>query len=118
MALDEIGDLFTFGELIKSQECRAAIIVGGGVPRNWAQQIFPLLDMTEDKHFPGYDYGVRICTENPVYGGLSGCTMSESKPWGKYAVHASYAEVSCDATIASPLLPTALFQTNWCLKEP
>lgn len=110
LVLDEMGDLFEFGELIKRQPRRSALIVGGGVPRNWAQQIFPLLDMTEEAHFPGYDYGVRICTDNPVYGGLSGCTLSESKSWGKYASNAKSAEVSCDATIALPLIVAALLQ--------
>ncbi len=110
LVLDEMADLFRFGNRIKATPRRAALIVGGGVPRNWAQQIFPLLDMTEDGHFPGYDYGVRICTDNPVYGGLSGCTLSESKSWGKYAPHAQYAEVSCDATIALPLIVTSLLQ--------
>lgn len=109
LILDEVADLFRFGEWIRSRERRGCLIVGGGVPRNWAQQIFPLLDMIEDSEFPGYDFGVRISTDNVVYGGLSGCTISESKSWGKYGPQARFAEVSCDATIALPLLTAALF---------
>ncbi|MEZ6197245.1 MAG: deoxyhypusine synthase family protein [Planctomycetota bacterium] len=110
LVMDEQKDLFTMGEWIKSHPRRGTLIVGGGVPRNWAQQVFPLLDMIEEEHFPGYDCGVRICTDNVVYGGMSGCTMSESKSWGKYGKEARFAEVSCDATIALPLLTTALFE--------
>ena len=109
LMLDEIDDLFRMGEWVRSHERRGALIVGGGVPRNWAQQIFPLLDMIDEAHFPGYDFGVRISTDNVVFGGLSGCTISESKSWGKYGPHARFAEVACDATIALPILIAALF---------
>ena len=109
LVLDEIADLFRMADWVKSHARRGCLIVGGGVPRNWAQQIFPLLDMIEDGSFPGYDYGVRLCTDNVVYGGLSGCTISESKSWGKYGPRARFAEVSCDATIALPILAAALF---------
>ncbi len=109
LLMDEIDDLFRMGEWVKSHALRGAIIVGGGVPRNWAQQIFPLLDMIDDSHFPGYDFGVRISTDNVVFGGLSGCTLSESKSWGKYGPKARFAEVACDATIALPILVAALF---------
>lgn len=110
LVIDEQLDLFGMGEWIKSHPQRGTIIVGGGVPRNWAQQVFPLLDMIEDEVFPGYDFGIRICTDNVVYGGMSGCTMSESKSWGKYGKDARFAEVSCDATIALPILSAALFE--------
>ncbi|MCB1282670.1 MAG: deoxyhypusine synthase family protein [Salinibacterium sp.] len=109
LVMDEIDDLFRMGQWVQSHVRRGTLIVGGGVPRNWAQRIFPLLDMISEQPFHGYDYGVRISTDNAVYGGLSGCTMSESKSWGKYAEHARYAEVSCDATIALPILAAALF---------
>jgi deoxyhypusine synthase len=110
LVLDEQADLFAMGQWIKSHPRRGTFIVGGGVPRNWAQQVFPLLDMIEEQEFPGYDCGVRVCTDNVVYGGMSGCTMSESKSWGKYGKEARFAEVSCDATIALPLLSAALFE--------
>ena len=109
LILDEIDDLFRMGEWVRSYERRGVVIVGGGVPRNWAQQIFPLLDMIDEAHFPGYDFGVRISTDNVVFGGLSGCTIEESKSWGKYGSEARFAEVNCDATIALPFLTAALF---------
>ena len=110
LVFDETADLFAMAEWIKSRPRRGTLVVGGGVPRNWAQQIFPLLDMIEDDDFHGYDFGVRISTDHEVFGGLSGCTMKESKSWGKYGEHARFAEVSCDATIALPLLTAALFE--------
>lgn len=110
LLIDEQKDLFEMGKWIKSNPRRGTLVIGGGVPRNWAQQVFPLLDMIEEEDFHGYDFGVRICTDNVVYGGMSGCTISESKSWGKYGEHARFAEVHCDATIALPLLAVALLE--------
>ncbi|MEJ2251044.1 MAG: deoxyhypusine synthase family protein, partial [Candidatus Lokiarchaeota archaeon] len=86
------------------------IIIGGGVPRNWAQQIFPLLDQLKEIKTMGYNYSVRIHTATEYDGGLSGCTISESKSWGKYALDAKHVSVWCDATIALPILITALLE--------
>ena len=73
---DILGDVRKFGEIIKNSKETGTIIVGGGVPRNWAQQIFPLLDQLETIKNFGYDYSVRIHTATEYDGGLSGCTIS------------------------------------------
>ncbi len=108
--LDIFRDVLKFAEIIKSYEEYGTLIVGGGVPRNWAQQIFPLLDQIEDMETIGYNYSVRIHTATEYDGGLSGCTISESKSWGKYSLESKYVSVWCDATIALPILVSALFQ--------
>ncbi len=51
-----------------------------------------------------------IYTDSPAWGGLSGCTVSESISWGKYTADSVAAEVKCDATIAMPLLVAGLFE--------
>ncbi len=107
-------DVKKFAEIIKTRKKAGLFIVGGGVPRNWAQQIFPYLDHLEQlrEHGieSGYKYSVRIHTATEYDGGLSGCTTSESKSWGKYALDSQYVSVWCDATIALPILVTGLFQ--------
>ncbi|MHA1731550.1 MAG: deoxyhypusine synthase family protein [Promethearchaeota archaeon] len=113
LVLDEVGDVVAFSELIEDHDRAGNIIVGGGVPRNWSQQVFPFL---EEKGAPrpeggrGYHYSVRIHTALEYDGGLSGCTVSESKSWGKYIKDARHASVWVDATIALPLLVTAVLQ--------
>ena len=107
---DILGEVRKFADIIKrAKEC-GTIIIGGGVPRNWAQQVFPLLDQLEKIDTMGYKYSIRIHTALEYDGGLSGCTVSESKSWGKDAVDAKYVSVWCDATIAFPLLITGLLQ--------
>ena len=107
---DILKEIETFGEYIKGAKKTGTVIIGGGVPRNWAQQIFPLLDQLEQLDTIGYDYSVRIHTATEYDGGLSGCTVSEAKSWGKYSIDSRSVSVWCDATIALPILITGLLQ--------
>lgn len=110
ITLDELRDVNDFAESLLAKPKGGTFIIGGGVPRNWAQQAWPLLEMTERTERHGYDMTVRIYTDSPAWGGLSGCTISESVSWGKYTETAIAAEVKCDATIALPLLTVGLFE--------
>ena len=86
--------------------------IGGGVPRNWAQQAAPYIDLLSHSLKLGWDrkrftYGVRICPEPAHWGGLSGCTYSEGVSWGKFTAPKDggrFAEVHADATLVWPLL--------------
>jgi hypothetical protein len=86
--------------------------IGGGVPRNWAQQAPPFIDIMNDAlgtevRMNRFRYGVRICPEPVHFGGLSGCTYSEGVSWGKFVDPKDggrFAEVLTDATIAWPIL--------------
>src|SRR3990172_5279083 len=56
---------------------RGILILGGGVPRNWAQQVTPMIEfikhgvqILEDREIE-YNYGVLITTDQPQFGGLS-----------------------------------------------
>jgi len=105
---DILKDILTFGNMIKNSKNCGTLIIGGGVPRNWAQQIFPLLDQIEKLNKGGYDYSVRIHTGTEYDGGLSGSTFSEAKSWGKYSLESKSVSIWCDATIALPILITGL----------
>ncbi len=63
--------------------------MGGGVPRNWAQQVAPYLELLHSRlnlDLPEvrFHYGVRLCPEPAHWGGLSGCTYREGVSWGKF----------------------------------
>ncbi|RXL79659.1 deoxyhypusine synthase, partial [Citrobacter sp. AAK_AS5] len=63
--------------------------IGGGVPRNWSQQVAPVYAITADRlniRLPEvrFQFGVRICPGPVHWGGLSGCTYSEGVSWGKF----------------------------------
>jgi deoxyhypusine synthase len=105
-------DLSSFAKFALSSKHLGIFTVGGGVPRNWAQEIGPFIDITNhrlklDLVPPRYRYGVRICPEPVHWGGLSGCTYSEGVSWGKFVPPAEggrFAEVFADATTVWPLL--------------
>ncbi|MHA1612052.1 MAG: deoxyhypusine synthase family protein [Promethearchaeota archaeon] len=114
LILDELGDIPIYADIIKEHDQCGSIILGGGVPRNWAQQIFPYLDQmrenVDDRAYDGFNFSVRFHTATQYDGGLSGCTISESISWGKYAVDATHQSVWVDSTIGFPLVITALLQ--------
>jgi deoxyhypusine synthase len=58
----------------------------------------------------GHRYAFQITTDDPKWGGLSGCTFEEAKSWGKIERASSYSAVYMDATVALPLLVGAILQ--------
>jgi deoxyhypusine synthase len=116
---DPFLDLEHFTGLIMKQKELGIFTIGGGVPRNWAQQIGPYADIIQKRlklpkdKFIRFKYGVKICPEPVHWGGLSGCTYSEGITWGKFVPPEEggrYAEVPCDATIAWPLIIKAVLE--------
>jgi len=111
-------DLQKYARLIGSANTLGIFTIGGGVPRNWAQQVAPYYDITSDRlgielKSPKFQYGIRICPESPHWGGLSGCTYSEGVSWGKFVSPQNggrYAEIYADATIVLPILMKAIFE--------
>lgn len=122
---DPLIDLEHYTNLIWRQKKLAIFTIGGGVPRNWAQQVGPYIDLICERGVYRKDlfkskessnknnkpimfhYGLRICPEPVYWGGLSGCTYSEGVSWGKFVpekLGGKFAEVPSDATIVWPLI--------------
>jgi deoxyhypusine synthase len=111
-------DLYDFARRVCKAETLGIFTIGGGVPRNWGQQMGPFTDLINARlglELPParIKYGIRICPEPVHWGGLSGCTYSEGVSWGKFLPveeGGRFAEVYCDATIAWPLLLRAVLE--------
>ncbi len=105
-------DLQSFARFCLGATRLGIFTVGGGVPRNWAQEVGPYIDIMNhrlgtDFPPPRYQYAIRICPEPTHWGGLSGCTYSEGVSWGKFVPESEggrFAEVYADATTVWPLL--------------
>lgn len=114
---DPYLDLDRFTDSLLPQKRLGIFTIGGGVPRNWAQQFGPYVEeiasalgVTRDAPLR-YHYGVRICPEPVHWGGLSGATYSEGVSWGKFVPPEEggrWAEVAADATMVWPLLVKAV----------
>jgi deoxyhypusine synthase len=115
---DPFLDLEHFADQIRRHETLGILTIGGGVPRNWAQQVGPYLEILRmrlgaDEPVRRYRYAVRICPEPDHWGGLSGCSYSEGVSWGKFVAERDggrFAEVFADATIAWPLVVRAVME--------
>ncbi len=111
-------DLNSYTRKLMRHKTLGIFTIGGGVPRNWAQQVGPYVDITNhrlgtDFRPPRFSYGVRICPEPDYWGGLSGCTYSEGISWGKFLSREEggrFAEVLSDATIVWPLLVKGMLE--------
>ena len=119
LRFEPFRDLEHYAGLIAAQAHTGIFTIGGGVPRNWAQQVGPYLDILEKRlgtsegKLQRFRYGVRICPEPVHWGGLSGCTYSEGVSWGKFVPESEggrFAEVLADATIAWPVLLKAVLE--------
>jgi deoxyhypusine synthase len=65
----------------------------------------------------GHRYAFQITTDDPKWGGLSGCTFEEAKSWGKIEKESAYAAVYMDATVALPILVGAILQEGKVLAK-
>jgi deoxyhypusine synthase len=109
LLFDIVGDVIGMADLVDKASQTGVVFLGGGTPKNYIQQAEVALEYITGKD-RGHDFGIQITTDAPHWGGLSGCTFRESESWGKYHRESMTATVYADATIALPLLVTALAQ--------
>jgi len=115
---DPFEDLEHFAATLLAQKRLGIFTIGGGVPRNWAQQFGPFIELRhrrggEDLPLKRYHYGLRICPEPVYWGGLSGSPYSEAVSWGKFVPPAEggkFGEVFVDATVGLPLIVGAVLE--------
>jgi deoxyhypusine synthase len=118
LRFDPFLDLNYFAETLLKQKRIGIFTIGGGVPRNWAQQFGPYCELRvrragEQVELKRYHYGVRVCPEPVHWGGLSGSPYSEAISWGKFVPPAEggkFGEVFVDATVGMPIMIAALFE--------
>lgn len=91
----------------------AALILGGGSPKNFLLQTQPQIHEVLGLEERGHDYFVQITDARPDTGGLSGATPSEAVSWGKVDPEELPNTVVCytDSTIALPIM-TAYVMTQ------
>jgi len=98
--LDALSDMTTITDQAFDAEKAGAMVVGGGVPKNYTLQTMLVAP-------DAYDYAVQLTMDTPETGGLSGATLDEARSWGKLEKAARNASVYADATITLPLVVAA-----------
>ncbi len=104
---DVTADVLELVHLSITANKTAVIYVGGGTPKNFIQQSGAACYLF-DRDPPGHSYGIQITMDSPQWGGLSGCTFEEAQSWRKIAPDARFVTVNVEATVALPLIVSAL----------
>ncbi|WP_423750699.1 deoxyhypusine synthase [Salinirarus marinus] len=99
-SLDALADMSHVSDLAFAADSAGAVLVGGGVPKNFVLQT--MLTIPD-----AYDYAVQLTMDPEATGGLSGATLEEARSWGKLEKSARNATVLGDATVTLPLLVAA-----------
>ena len=101
--LDALADMTHLTDLAFEADRAGAMVVGGGVPKNYVLQTMLVVP-------DAYDYAVQLTMDPPHTGGLSGATLDEARSWGKLEKAARNATVLGDATITLPLVVAAALE--------
>ena len=100
LTVDAFADMTGLNDIAHAADRTGAVVVGGGVPKNFVLQTMLVT--------PGaYDYAVQLTMDPPETGGLSGASLEEARSWGKLTPSARNASVYADATLTLPLLVAA-----------
>jgi deoxyhypusine synthase len=105
--IDVIGDIIESANLVIRHPRTASVVLGGGTPKNFINQASVQAEFYDDR-VGGHRYALQIVTDVPHFGGASGSSLEEAQSWGKLATDAEQVTVHADATVALPVLVSAL----------
>ncbi|HZY94796.1 MAG TPA: deoxyhypusine synthase family protein [Candidatus Bathyarchaeia archaeon] len=109
MIYDPMMDNLEIMSLKQRFQKSGVIFIGGGTPKNYIQQVVPMAEISGLPVSP-HSYAIQVTTDDPKFGGLSGCELEESQSWGKLDPKAERCTVHLDATIGLPLLFTGVME--------
>ncbi len=108
--IDTIGDIVESANMVIQRPRTASIVLGGGTPKNFINQATVQAEFYSPQ-VAGHRYALQIVTDVPHFGGASGSSLEEAQSWGKLGADSPRVSVQADATIALPLLVSALATT-------
>ena len=117
VSIDSVKDFKELTELkIKSKDT-GLLMVGGGVPKNFVQDIVVAADIL-GVDAPMHKYAVQLTVADERDGALSGSTFKEASSWGKVEQGLEQM-VFGEATISFPLLASyAYHKESWKHRKP
>ena len=105
--IDVVGDILESANIVIRHPRTASVVLGGGTPKNFINQASVQAEFFDDR-VGGHRYALQIVTDVPHFGGASGSSLEEAQSWGKLSVESDKVSVQADATIALPVLVSAL----------
>ena len=112
VSIDSAKDFVEMTKLKLEAGETGLVMLGGGVPKNFAQDIVVAVEML-GKEAPMHKYAIQVTVADERDGALSGSTLKEACSWGKVdVVHEQM--VFSEATVAVPLIAGyAYHKGNW-----
>ena len=112
IVMDMEKDTAKLLDLMTSHNSAGIWTFGGGVPRNWTQNVSPLIEIYNNRMdglapklpMRKYGFGIRCAPDRPHFGHLSGCTYQEGMSWRKFDFNMKQAQIQADATQVEPFL--------------
>lgn len=102
VSIDSAKDFYELTQLKIHNPTTGLLMIGGGVPKNFAQDIVVAADVL-GAEAPMHKYAIQITVADVRDGALSSSTLKEASSWGK--VDTTYEQmVYSEATIALPLV--------------
>jgi deoxyhypusine synthase len=102
VSLDSAKDFYELTQLKIANPTTGLLMIGGGVPKNFAQDIVVAADILGNEA-PMHKYAIQITVADVRDGALSSSTLKEASSWGK--VDTTFEQmVYSEATLALPLL--------------
>ena len=115
VSLDSVKDFRELTELKIAVKDTGLLMIGGGVPKNFAQDIVVAAELL-GKDAPLHKYAIQITVADERDGALSGSTLKEACSWGKVSVvHEQM--VFAEATLAFPLLVADAYHSGVAKKR-
>jgi deoxyhypusine synthase len=117
LTIDSVRDFRELTEIKMAVEETGIIMVGGGAPKNFAQDVVVATDILGEEK-PMHKYAVQLTVADERDGGLSGSTLKEACSWGK--VDMTHEQmVFGEATMTLPLLVSDAFHRGaWKERVP
>jgi deoxyhypusine synthase len=112
LSIDSAKDFYELTQLKIHNPTTGLMMIGGGVPKNFAQDIVVAADVL-GHDAPMHKYAVQVTVADVRDGALSGSTLKEASSWGK--VDTAWEQmVYSEATLAVPLIfGFAYHRMNW-----
>lgn len=107
VSIDAAADFRELTELKIAAGESGLFMIGGGVPKNFAQDVVVAADLL-GKEVPMHKYAVQITVADERDGGLSGSTLREASSWGKVST-SSEQMIYAEATLALPLIASYVY---------
>ena len=111
VSIDSVKDFRELTERKIASKETGLLMIGGGVPKNFAQDAVVCAEVSFGKKVPMHKYAVQITVADVRDGACSSSTLSEAQSWGKVDARQTQM-VYAEATSVLPLIAAYAYQTT------